>query len=129
MISGIGFDLTRIDRIKKALGRHGNRFLSRLFASYEIEYCSERVNSYRHYAARFAAKEAFLKALGEIPPGGFKWTEVGVLSERWRPPTLVLTGSLREYAEKLGITRIHLSLTHEDDHAGAVVVLEAAEED
>ena len=125
MILGVGIDLTRIDRIKRALERHGKRFVARVFAPYEIEYCSKMFNSYRHYAARFAAKEAFLKALGEIPPGGFKWTEVGVVSKRWGAPDLVFTGDLRDYIEEKGVVKAHLSLTHEDNHAGAVVILEA----
>ena len=122
MIVGIGIDLCSIARMRRALERHEGRFVARLFTDAERAYCRSRGQPVQHFAARFAAKEALLKALG-VPPG-LSWHELEVRSQEGGAPALVLTGEAAAAAERLGAVRLHLSLTHTDEPAAAVVVAE-----
>ncbi len=122
MIVGVGIDLTPIDRIERLLGRYQGRFQEKVFTDGERAYCVARARPAEHYAARFAAKEAALKAMG-VPPG-LSWHELEVRSSPSRPPRLVLGGEAQRAALVLGVVRIHLSLTHAGGQAAAVVVLE-----
>lgn len=122
MIVGLGIDLCPIGRMAQALGRHGGRFEERVFTAAERAYCAGHGRPAQHYAARFAAKEALLKAL-RVPPG-LRWHELEVQSGDGGAPALQLHGAARRAAERLGVARLHLSLSHSGDMAAAVVVAE-----
>lgn len=124
MILGIGFDLVDISRIERLLERHPGRARARLFCGGEIEYCEGVSTPARSYAARFAAKEAFLKAVRTGWGRGIDWCDVEVESAAGGAPRLRLHGAARERAEALGVKNAHLSLTHTDTVAGAFLVLE-----
>lgn len=117
MIVGVGVDLIEIERIAAALARRA-RFAERCFTDREAGYCLARAFPPQHFAARFAAKEAVGKALGR---GMTRWREVEVVRGRGAP-TVALHGHYAEWAERLGVTAIHLSLTHSRGMAVAVAV-------
>lgn len=121
MILGVGYDLVEVERIRAALARSatGSRFRSRVFTSDEIAYCERRRNAAESYAARFAAKEATVKALGR----SCAWLEVEVVRSDGAP-SLVLHGRALAFATAQGISRMHVSLTHTTGLAGAVVIAE-----
>ncbi|HYW09919.1 MAG TPA: holo-ACP synthase [Longimicrobium sp.] len=124
MIVGVGIDMVRIERVAALLERKGDRALRRLFTEGETRRCRESRHPAESFAARFAAKEAFFKALGTgVGPGG-EWTEVEVESLPSGAPRVSLTGRAAETAAALGVARVHLSLTHAEESAAAVVVLE-----
>jgi holo-[acyl-carrier protein] synthase len=125
MILGIGFDMVSIPRMAALLQRHGERARQRLFAPGEVHYCQQRARPAASYAARFAAKEALLKALATGLSGGMTWTEIEVVAAASGAPTLRLSGTTAQRAATIGTRRIHLSLTHTDELAGACVVLES----
>jgi holo-[acyl-carrier protein] synthase len=125
MVVGTGLDLVSIARFKKFNERHGTRGHLRLFTPGELDYCRLQLDPTPSLAARFAAKEAFFKALGTgMGPGG-GWHDVEVVRLASGRPTLVLSGRAASVAEELHVQRIHVSLTHTDETAGAFVVLEA----
>ncbi len=122
MIVGIGVDIIEVPRIRAALEnpRTGARFRARVFTAEEMIYCGRRRNGHESFAARFAAKEAMMKALGRA----LEWCEIEVVCTDG-PPTVRLHGRARERAEALGIRRISLSLSHTVDMAIAYVVAES----
>lgn len=124
MIVGTGVDIAEVPRIAAAIERFGDRFLHRIFTANEIRYCESKANKVERYAARFAAKEAALKAIGTGWRGGISWTEVEVTREPGGRPTITFHGVARGFAEKLGARRAHLSISHTVDHAIAQVILE-----
>ncbi len=125
MIYGIGVDLIRVERIARAVDRHGERFLGRVFTDREIAHCQRRVGRASCLAMRFAAKEAFSKALGVgLRRGGIRWQDVEVIPDAMGKPELVITGRAAQLCEAAGIRGMHLTLTDEDPHALAVVILE-----
>lgn len=123
MIVGIGLDLVTVSRIASWLDEP--QLCARFFHSVEMEFvCSSKANAAWSLAARFAAKEAFAKALG-TGFTGLRLRDIRVESEPSGRPRLVLEGSAKEKTAQLGVDRVHLSLTHEGDLAGAQVILEA----
>ncbi|HVQ76869.1 MAG TPA: holo-ACP synthase [Candidatus Binatia bacterium] len=122
-IRGIGVDLAQIPRMRRVLERWEERFLQRVFTEREIAYCRRRRDPVPHLAARFAAKEAVLKALGTGLQMGVNWREIEVCRERGQAPTVVLSGRCRALAEALGAERVLVSLTHDGDYALAEVIL------
>jgi holo-[acyl-carrier protein] synthase len=122
-IAGIGVDLVNIPRIRAMIDRWQDRFLHRVFTEAEIAYCLERADPAPHFAARFAAKEAGLKALGTGLQLGVHWRELEVRRDRTQPPTLVLSGRSKEIGLVRGGSRMLLSLTHEGDYALAQAML------
>ncbi len=125
MIVGIGIDLIEISRIKHSIEKHGTRFKNRVFTPAEIQYCdSGGRNIFSHYAARFAAKEAVMKALGLGWQQGSSWREIEVVRTDLGQPQIQLTGSTAKSARKVKAAHIHLSLTHSNTHAAAFVVIE-----
>ena len=122
MILGIGLDLCEVGRIRRLLEKDRGRFVRRVYREAEIAYCDARRKPEIHYAARFAAKEAFLKALGR----GWRlgWTQVEVVRTASGKPDLLLTGKAAEAAESRGVRHVHLTLTHTSETAAAVIVLE-----
>ena len=124
MIIGIGVDLVEIVRMEGALARHPERLVQRVFTEREQQECTNRPRPAMHYSARFAAKEAFLKAVGLGLRGGMRWRDVGVVHAPSGKPSLVVLGRAAQRMRELGADRAFVSLTHTDDHACAVVVLE-----
>ncbi len=124
MILGIGLDLLEVSRMARALEGHDSRFVTRVFTEDEDRDCQGRVDRAQALAARFAAKEACLKALGTGWSEGLSFQQVEVVKAAGGRPTIRLHGAARARAEALGVTRVHVSLTHQRGVAGAVVVLE-----
>src|SRR5436309_15356662 len=116
-INGIGVDLVNIPRMRDVIDRWQDRFLQRVFTEAEIAYCRSRKDPAPHFAARFAAKEAGLKALGTGLRLGVSWRELEVRRERGGPPVLVLRGRSREIARARGAERMLLALSHDGDYA------------
>ena len=123
IIRGVGIDLVQIPRMREVVARWDERFLNRVFTAGELAYCRSRRDPVQHLAARFAAKEAGLKALGTGLSMGVRWRELEVRRERGRPPTMVLSGRCRALCEARGGRRMLLSLTHDGDYACAEAVL------
>jgi holo-[acyl-carrier protein] synthase len=124
MILGLGVDIAEIDRIEKAIRRYGDHFVQRLFTPAEIEYCESHRNRFERYAGRFAVKEAAMKALGTGWRRGVRWTEFEVAREPSGKPTLRLSGRAAEFAAKLGVCHIAVSITHSGNTALAEVIFE-----
>jgi holo-[acyl-carrier protein] synthase len=125
VIAGIGIDMVNIPRFRELMERRGPAAVARFYTAGEAERCGASKSPAESFAARFAAKEAFFKALGTGWGLGGRWTEVEVVSAPSGAPSLRLAGRAAEVAAERGIVRIHLSLTHTDDTAAAFVVLEA----
>lgn len=124
MIVSIGIDIIEVVRIREVLLRTP-RFAERVFTSAERAYCDSRgAVSAQHYAARFAAKEAALKALQTGWRGGIGWQDVEVASRESGAPYLIFTGQVLVVFQKFGATATHLSMSHTSQHAIAQVVLE-----
>jgi holo-[acyl-carrier protein] synthase len=126
MIEGVGTDLVEVARLERAARRHGDRFLHRVFTPSEMAYCRSQHHAFQSFAARFAAKEAFLKALGTGLRDGISWQDMDVVRDGAGRPELVLTGRALELTTARGVTRVFVSLSHTSDHGMAVVVLEKA---
>jgi len=122
---GLGVDLVDVERFSRILGRWGSRFTDRIFTPEERHYCERRVSRIESYAASFAAKEAFLKALGIGLRGGLHWKEIGVHHDGYGRPTLRITGKARSTMEECGAGWCQVSLSHTPTCAVAVVLLEA----
>ena len=128
MIKGIGTDIVEIRRLEQATQRYGSAFLQRLFTPAEMEYCEGKWRRFESYAARFSAKEAFLKALGTGGRDGISWQDMEVVRDERGRPDLVLRGNALEMARGRGVARVFLSLSHTSEMAMATIVLEGNEE-
>jgi holo-[acyl-carrier protein] synthase len=124
MIIGTGVDLAEVARIRESIERFGDRFLHRVFTEGEINYCQRRANRYESYAARFAAKEAGMKALGTGWSHGVRWRDIEVVRPKGQRPTIQFHGEAGAIAAKLGTKNIALSITHTSEQALAHVILE-----
>lgn len=125
MIVGLGLDIAEVDRIEAAIRRHGAPFLERLFTPAEVGYCERHKNRFERYAARFAAKEAAMKALGTGWSQGVRWRDIEVTREITGKPTLRLAGAARKIAERMGANNISVSITHSGNLALAQVIFES----
>ena len=125
MIVGLGLDIAEVNRIEEAIARHGAAFLERLFTPAEMEYCERFKNRYERYAARFAAKEAAMKALGTGWSRGVRWRDIEVAREAGGKPTLHLAGEARAIADRLGVRHIAMTITHSGNLALAQVIFES----
>jgi|SRR5271163_2062302 len=126
-IIGTGIDIIEVERIERALTRPvtGGRFRARVYTGREISYCESRGRPrYQSYAARFAAKEAVMKAMGTGWNRNVGWSEIEVTRERGHAPAIVLSGKAAEFARRRGIVRFHLSLSHTASGAIAHVIAE-----
>lgn len=123
MIAGIGIDLVKIKRIQEAVQRWDKRFLNRVFTPLEQRYCFARLDPYPHLAGRFGVKEAVFKALGTGWRKGVRWTEIEVLNDPQGKPVASVTGGVKQRMADLGVTEIHVSISHDTDYAIAQVVL------
>lgn len=124
-IVGIGTDITEIERVEQLIKKHGDFFLRRVFTPGEARYCDSGRKSGERYAARWAAKEAVMKALGTGWSKDVDWTEIEVLRDSAGRPLLNLTGGALRQAEELGITDWQISLSHCKTYAVAFVTASA----
>jgi holo-[acyl-carrier protein] synthase len=125
MIVGTGVDIAEVGRIRAAMERFGDRFLNRVFTPDEARYCLGKPNAAERLAARFAAKEAGMKAIGTGLRHGITWRDVEVVRLPGQRPMLKFGGKAAEFAARLGCKRTHLSLSHTADQAIAHVILES----
>ncbi len=125
MIVGIGIDVAEVDRVRQAIERHGRRFLERIYCASEIAYVEKKANRYERYAARFAAKEAGMKAIGTGWRRGVRWRDFEVANLPSGRPTLTFHGVAATVAESLGVRNIALSITHTAREGSAIVILES----
>ena len=123
-ILGVGTDIIECLRIAQMIERHGELFIGRVYTDYEIEYCSSRKAATQHYAGRWAAKEAVLKAIGTGWVRGIGWRDIEVRNNAAGGPVVKLYGGARDVLERSGIATIHLSISHCRSHATAFAVAE-----
>ena len=124
MIVGTGIDIAEVPRIRKAIERFNGRFLQRIYTAGEIRYCDSKANRVERYAARFAAKEAAMKALGTGWNHGVRWRDCEVVRMPGGRPNIVFHGKAAELAAQLGVKNSALSISHTVDQAIAQVILE-----
>ncbi len=127
MVYGTGIDLVDIDRLEKILEKWDMRFLDKVYSPEEIGYCMRRAVPAMHFAARFAAKESFLKSLGMGLGMGIKLKEIEVRNDSQGQPSLNLYGKAETILRERGITTVHVSLSHSRSQAGAIVILEGSD--
>lgn len=124
MILGIGIDLVSIPRIERLLRNWGERFKKRVFSQEEIDNSQLYKRRSERFAANFAVKEAFFKAVGKGSKGNIRMLDVEVLRDEYGKPHVNLHGKARRIAEMAGIHSVHVSISHDGDYATAVVILE-----
>ena len=120
MIFGIGTDIIQVERVKKSIETIPG-FTEKIFSPFEIDYCQTKKNKYEHFAARFAAKEAFFKALGTGMRTPHSWHDIIILNDTLGKPMISLAG---KSAQQLKNAACHVSLSHTEDYATAVVIIE-----
>ena len=123
-IQGLGIDIAQIDRIEKVFARRGEPFLDRIFTPAERAYCDSQHARFTHYAGRFAAKEAAVKALGTSGQSGVRWLDIEVRRRTGATPWIELHGATARIVAARGLTGMHLAITHDAGIASAVVVVE-----
>jgi holo-[acyl-carrier protein] synthase len=123
-IVGTGIDIVECLRIAQMIERHGELFITRVYTDAEIEYCTARKAATQHYAGRWAAKEAVLKALGTGWRRGISWRDIEIRNDRKGAPTVNLRAGARDVMEKAGIRQLHVSISHCRSFAVAHVVAE-----
>jgi holo-[acyl-carrier protein] synthase len=123
LIFGIGTDIIEIQRVEKKL-RRTDGLREKIFTPREIEDCESRGDSASHFAVRFAAKEAFLKAMGTGWRGGYRFDEIEIINNALGRPEAVMYGKVKSFCEGNGIMEVHVSLGHLQGLAKAVVILE-----
>ena len=125
MANEIGVDIVEVERIRAAVEKDGEKFLARLFSDWELEYCGGKADPAQHYAARFAAKEALVKAFGgNLEEDGWRWPEVEVRNDDNGKPAIKLHGRAAKRGEELGVSQVKLSLSHSREHAVAFILVE-----
>lgn len=123
MITGIGTDLIEVERVAGKISKDEG-FRELVFTPAEIAYCEAKAHKYQHYAARFAAKEAFLKALGTGWISGVAFNEIEITNDEQGKPSLVLLGATATFAAQHGIHKVWVSMSHLSNVSSAVVILE-----
>jgi holo-[acyl-carrier protein] synthase len=124
MIHGTGVDIVSVGRVRAVLERQKTRFIERVFTPGEQKYCEAHRDPAPHYAVRFAAKEAFLKALGTGWSSGIRWVDVETCREEGKAPVLLIHGEAEQIAARMQVRTIHVSLSHSEENAVATVILE-----
>lgn len=125
MIVGTGIDICEVPRIAQSIARFGDRFLQRVFTEREIRYCESKANRVERFAARFAAKEAAMKALGTGWNHGVRWRDIEVCRQPGGRPTIMFHGKAAEFFIRLSAAHVALSLSHTSQQAIAQVILES----
>lgn len=123
-ILGIGTEIIECLRIAQMIERHGELFIARVYTDHEIIYCRARKAATQHYAGRWAAKEAVLKALGASGSAGVRWRDIEIRNNDQGVPTVRLRGGARDVLEASGARRLHLSIAHCRSHATAYAIAE-----
>ncbi len=123
MIFGIGTDIIEVERVAKMVAR-GRQYLETIFTNQEIKYCETKAKKSEHYAARYAAKEATLKAIGTGWRDGFAFSDIEVINDRLGKPQVFLHGKVRRFFDRKQIRQISISLSHSKESAVAMIVLE-----
>ncbi len=121
-IFGIGTDIVECLRIAQMIERHGELFITRVYTPHEIEYCQSRRMGTQHFAGRWAAKEAVLKALGTGWRRGISWRDVEIRNLRSGSPSVALHGGARDFMEQNGISQILITISHCRSHATAYAI-------
>jgi holo-[acyl-carrier protein] synthase len=124
MIVGAGIDIAEVARIREVVQRYGRRFVERIYTPGEIAYVERKANRFERYAARFAAKEAGMKAIGTGWRSGVRWQDFEVSNLPSGKPTLKFHGAAADFASRLGVRNVSLSLTHTAELGMAHVILE-----
>ncbi|MEK6261441.1 MAG: holo-ACP synthase [Planctomycetota bacterium] len=122
MIVGLGTDIVEVERIARMMADHGDHFLERVFTPGEIAHCQGRKESAPHYAGRWAAKEAVMKVLGTGFTTDVGWTDIEVVTQPSGQPVVVLHGTTREVADRLGIADVLVSISHTKNYATATAI-------
>jgi holo-[acyl-carrier protein] synthase len=128
-VIGIGTDIVECLRIAQMIERHGDLFISRVYTDHEIEYCQTRKQSTQHFAGRWAAKEAVLKALGTGWRRGISWRDVEIRNDPSGKPTVALRGGARDVVEELKISKMFISISHCRSHATAYALAVGEDDD
>ena len=124
MIKGLGVDTIELERIERVYREYNPRFIDRVYSTEEKEYALRFKDPVPRLAARFAAKEACMKALGTGWNLGVRWRDISVVNNRMGKPELVLSGNAKDFFKRMGADHIHLSITHSRKYATAVVIFE-----
>ena len=124
MTFGLGIDIIEVSRIQKEISKKNGAFKARVFTKNEINYCESIATKEQNYSARFAAKEAFFKALGSGWSKGFAWTDVEIAKDGSGKPYIITHGKVKEFIEQNQISNIQVSLSHIKETAVAIVILE-----
>ena len=124
MIKGMGIDTIELDRIARVFDEYEDRFLDRVFSPEERAYALAHADPVPRLAARFAAKEACMKALGTGWTLGVRWKDIVIVNDAKGKPGLTLRGEAKRFLQKLSADHIHVSLTHSKTHATAIVIFE-----
>lgn len=119
VVHGIGIDVIEVERVEQSLAQHGERFLQRMFTAAEQDYCLKQHCPARHFAARFAAKEAVAKALGTGIGAQVHWTDIEIKRGERGEPVVQMHGRGKDFCDQLGITVIVVSLSHAHAYAAA----------
>lgn len=119
-MTGVGVDIIEIDRVRSVLQRRGDRFIRHVFCPTEVAYCMSRREPARHFAARFSAKEAVVKALAVKRGMTFLWRDIEIVRSADGAPSVALAGRAREMAARQGVTTLRISLSHSETHAVAM---------
>ena len=125
MIIGIGTDIIEVKRVKKAAIRFGDRFIQRIFTEYEIGYSENKANSFQHFAVRFAAKEALVKAMGIGLRDGILWRQIEIRNDDLGKPQIFCSGICKKILNELHVKSIHVSLSHIEKYGIATIILES----
>jgi holo-[acyl-carrier protein] synthase len=128
-VLGIGTDIVECLRIAKMIEKHGDLFITRVYTRYEIEYCQSRAQSTQHYAGRWAAKEAILKALGTGWRKGISWRDMEIRNDAGGRPIVALRGGIRDVIETQGVSEMLVSISHCRSFATAFAMSLGKEED
>lgn len=124
MTVGIGIDIVEVKRIKEAVEKFSDKFLQRIFTNRELDYCERKFNRFQHYAVRFAAKEAMVKAVGTGLRNGITWHDIEVLNDGFGKPAIASYRKNKQLLKLLHVKHVHVSLTHSELFGAAVVILE-----
>ena len=124
MIHGTGVDIIEIARIRSSIEKYSGKFEERVFTSKEINYCRSKPDPFKHFAARFAAKEAVLKSLGTGMAHGIGWKDMEILNQESGKPVLTLSGKGLDIFNSLNLRDIHISMTHDRQYALAQAIAE-----
>jgi|TARA_B110000263_G_scaffold84988_1_gene74252 holo-[acyl-carrier protein] synthase len=121
-VIGLGTDIIECLRIAKMIEKHGELFLQRVYTEHEVGYCSSRKAANQHYAGRWAAKEAVLKAMGTGWSHGIRWRDIEVKVELSGKPNVYLHGTAKDICNELGIADMLISISHCRSHATATAI-------